>query len=115
MVRNPVLFAVEVVAVLTTILFARDLMAGGPDLLFSGQIVLWLWFTLIFANAAEALAEGPRQGPGRQLAAHPHRDDRQTPDRSRREPRHRDRAGASLRVGDVVRWRPANSSPRTAR
>ncbi|WP_342151141.1 potassium-transporting ATPase subunit KdpB [Methylorubrum sp. SB2] len=58
MVRNPVLFAVEVVAVLTTILFARDLMAGGPDLLFSGQIVLWLWFTLIFANAAEALAEG---------------------------------------------------------
>ncbi len=58
MVRNPVLFAVEVVAVLTTILFARDLVTGGPDLLFSGQIVLWLWFTLLFANAAEALAEG---------------------------------------------------------
>ena len=58
MVRNPVLFVVEVVAVLTTILFLRDLAAGGADLAFSGQIVLWLWFTLLFATFAEALAEG---------------------------------------------------------
>ncbi len=52
------MFVVEVVAVLTTVLFARDLLTGGSDLLFSGQIILWLWFTLIFANFAEALAEG---------------------------------------------------------
>jgi len=58
MIRNPVMFVVEVVAVLTTILFARDALAGGSDLLFSGQIILWLWFTLLFANFAEALAEG---------------------------------------------------------
>ncbi|MDP4025222.1 potassium-transporting ATPase subunit KdpB [Methylobacterium sp. NEAU 140] len=58
MIRNPVMFVVEVVAVLTTVLFARDLATGGSDLLFSGQIILWLWFTLIFANFAEALAEG---------------------------------------------------------
>ncbi|WP_342104265.1 potassium-transporting ATPase subunit KdpB [Methylobacterium sp. SI9] len=58
MIRNPVMFVVEVVAILTTILFARDLITGGSDLAFSGQIILWLWFTLIFANFAEALAEG---------------------------------------------------------
>ncbi len=58
MIRNPVMFVVEVVAVLTTILFVRDLVTGGTDLFFSGQIILWLWFTLLFANFAEALAEG---------------------------------------------------------
>ncbi|MCJ2015436.1 potassium-transporting ATPase subunit KdpB [Methylobacterium sp. J-076] len=58
MIRNPVMFVVEVVAGLTTILFLRDLATGGADLGFSGQIVLWLWFTLLFANFAEALAEG---------------------------------------------------------
>ncbi len=58
MIRNPVMFVVEVVAALTTVLFARDLVTGGSDLAFSGQIILWLWFTLIFANFAEALAEG---------------------------------------------------------
>ncbi|ACK81125.1 potassium-transporting ATPase subunit KdpB [Methylorubrum extorquens] len=58
MIRNPVMFVVEVVAALTTVLFVRDLVTGGGDLFFSGQIILWLWFTLIFANFAEALAEG---------------------------------------------------------
>lgn len=58
MIRNPVMFVVEVVAVLTTILFVRDLISGGSSLFFSGQIILWLWFTLLFANFAEALAEG---------------------------------------------------------
>ncbi|AWN37923.1 potassium-transporting ATPase subunit KdpB [Methylobacterium radiodurans] len=58
MIRNPVMFVVEVVAALTTVLFLRDLVTGGTDLLFSGQIILWLWFTLLFANFAEALAEG---------------------------------------------------------
>ncbi|MCJ2046082.1 potassium-transporting ATPase subunit KdpB [Methylobacterium sp. J-078] len=58
MIRNPVMFVVEVVAALTTVLFVRDLAAGADGLAFSGQIILWLWFTLIFANFAEALAEG---------------------------------------------------------
>ncbi len=58
MIRNPVMFVVEVVAALTTVLFLRDLATGGSDLFFSGQIILWLWFTLLFANFAEALAEG---------------------------------------------------------
>ena len=56
--KNPVMFVVEVVAALVTILFVRDLAIGAPNLGFSGQIILWLWFTVLFANFAEAVAEG---------------------------------------------------------
>ena len=63
LVKNPVMFCVEIVSVLTTIFFLRDLIAGsgtvvGTNALFSGQITLWLWFTVLFANFAEAVAEG---------------------------------------------------------
>src|SRR5215469_10603887 len=63
LVKNPVMFCVEIVSVLTTIFFVRDLVAGsgtvvGINALFSGQITLWLWFTVLFANFAEAVAEG---------------------------------------------------------
>src|SRR3981081_318485 len=58
MVRNPVMFTVEVVACLTTVLFIRDLVTGSGGLGFSFQINLWLWFTVLFANLAEAVAEG---------------------------------------------------------
>ncbi|NVN10997.1 potassium-transporting ATPase subunit KdpB [Nguyenibacter vanlangensis] len=56
--RNPVMFVVEIVTVLTTVLLARDLARGAPQTGFAVQINLWLWFTLLFANFAEALAEG---------------------------------------------------------
>ena len=56
--KNPVMFVVAVVTVLTTILFIRDLAGGGADLGFSFQIIMWLWFTILFANFAEAVAEG---------------------------------------------------------
>jgi K+-transporting ATPase ATPase B chain len=56
--RNPVMFVVEVGSVITTIIFIGSLFRGASDALFVGQITLWLWFTLIFANFAEALAEG---------------------------------------------------------
>src|SRR5476651_492707 len=58
MVRNPVMFTVEVVATLTTVLFIRDLVTGAGGYGFSFQINLWLWFTVLFANFAEAVAEG---------------------------------------------------------
>ena len=58
MMRNPVMFVVEVGSVLTTILLVRDFMRGVHGLGFSLQIALWLWFTVIFANFAEAMAEG---------------------------------------------------------
>ena len=58
MMKNPVMFVVEVVAALTTVIFLRDALTGRPNLLFSGQIIIWLWFTVVFANLAEAVAEG---------------------------------------------------------
>jgi K+-transporting ATPase ATPase B chain len=58
MVKNPVMFVVEVVAALTTVIFLRDLVTGGANLAFTFQIILWLWFTVVFANFAEAVAEG---------------------------------------------------------
>ena len=57
LMRNPVIFVTEIVAVVVTILFLRDVVAGNP-LLFTGQIMAWLWFTVLFANFAEAIAEG---------------------------------------------------------
>ena len=58
MIRNPVMFVVEIVATLTTIIFVRDLVTGGAHLGFTFQIILWLWITVLFANFAEAVAEG---------------------------------------------------------
>src|ERR1700728_975865 len=58
MIKNPVMFVVEVVATLTTVIFLRDLVTGGAYLSFTFQIILWLWVTVLFANFAEAVAEG---------------------------------------------------------
>src|SRR5580693_4429883 len=56
--KNPVIFVTEVVSLLVTLLFIRDLMTHNGTALFSGQIAAWLWFTVLFANFAEAVAEG---------------------------------------------------------
>lgn len=58
MMKNPVMFVVEIVAALTTVIFVRDLATGGAGLGFTFQIIVWLWFTVLFANFAEAVAEG---------------------------------------------------------
>ena len=58
LIRNPVMFVVEVVAVLVTLEFLRDFATGGADVGLTGQIAAWLWFTVLFANFAEAVAEG---------------------------------------------------------
>jgi potassium-transporting ATPase ATP-binding subunit len=58
MMRNPVMFVVEVGSVLTTLALFRDALAGRGDLLFEAQITFWLWLTVLFANFAEAMAEG---------------------------------------------------------
>jgi K+-transporting ATPase ATPase B chain len=58
MIKNPVMFVVEVVATLTTVIFIKNVITGGSDLGFAFQIILWLWFTVLFANFAEAVAEG---------------------------------------------------------
>src|SRR5947209_1999206 len=57
--KNPVMFVVEVGSLLTTLLIFRDLATGHTaDLRFTLQVTLWLWFTVLFANFAEAMAEG---------------------------------------------------------
>jgi len=86
---NPVLFVVEVGSGLTTLRLAADAFAGRPGLGFELQITFWLWLTVLFANFAEAMAEGRgkaqadtlrkartetsanRIGPGRQIETVP--------------------------------------------
>ena len=58
MVRNPVMFVVLIGSVLTTLVLARDAAVGRGDVGFTLQIAVWLWFTVLFANFAEAMAEG---------------------------------------------------------
>src|SRR5215471_13341812 len=56
--RNPVMFVVEVVSALTTVILVEDIVTGHGSVGFTAQIVFWLWFTVIFANFSEAVAEG---------------------------------------------------------
>src|ERR1700732_4919267 len=58
MMRNPVMFVVEVGSVITTVLLFKDIARHNPGFGFDLQITLWLWFTVLFANFAEAMAEG---------------------------------------------------------
>ncbi len=58
MIKNPVMFVVEIVAALTTVVFIREVLMGGENLAFTAQIIGWLWITVLFANFSEAVAEG---------------------------------------------------------
>jgi K+-transporting ATPase ATPase B chain len=58
LMTNPVMFVLEIVTALTTVILIRDLFTGGEHIGFEFQIILWLWFTVLFANFAEAVAEG---------------------------------------------------------
>src|SRR6185369_9011148 len=58
MMGNPVMFVVEVGSVLATLQLIRSVISGSANLSFELQITLWLWFTVLFANFAEAMAEG---------------------------------------------------------
>src|SRR5438132_572268 len=60
--RNPVMFVVEVGSVLTTLIWLRDVLSPAPGAAptwFTLSVSIWLWFTVVFANFAEAVAEGP--------------------------------------------------------
>jgi K+-transporting ATPase ATPase B chain len=56
--RNPVMFIVEIGSVIATAVFLQELFSWSGNPLFTGQVAFWLWFTVIFANFAEAMAEG---------------------------------------------------------
>jgi K+-transporting ATPase ATPase B chain len=101
LMKNPVMFVLEVVTALTTVILIRDIVTGGANLGFEFQIVVWLWFTVLFANFAEAVAEG--RGKAQADALRRTRTETQAKlligaDRRnfRRVP------GTSLKVGDVV-------------
>ena len=57
LLKNPVMFVVEAGAAMTTIFLISDLFTGGASIGFQVQIAIWLWFTVLFANFAEAMAE----------------------------------------------------------
>src|SRR5262245_6039686 len=59
MAKNPVMFVVEVGSLLVSVLFVYNIARGAPvDIKLNVQLILWLWFTVLFANFAEAMAEG---------------------------------------------------------
>ena len=100
MMKNPVMFVVEVVAALTTVIFLRDLATGGEHLSFTFQIIVWLWFTVVFANFAEAVAEG--RGKAQAETLRKTRTDSQAKLLSGSNGTYRLVPGTSLKVGDIV-------------
>jgi len=101
LMKNPVMFVLEVVTALTTVILIRDLVTGGEQIGFEFQIVLWLWFTVLFANFAEAVAEGR----GKAQAAALRRQRTETQAKLLTGPGgngHKLIPSTSLRVGDVV-------------
>ncbi|MGW6778175.1 potassium-transporting ATPase subunit KdpB [Brucella pseudogrignonensis] len=99
--RNPVMFVVAVVSMLTTVLLLKDVATSGTDIGFSFQIVLWLWFTVLFANFAEAVAEGRGKAQAESLR----RTRTETQAKLLRDIGQKDFTtvpGTSLKVGDVV-------------
>lgn len=110
LVRNPVMFIVAVVSLLTTVLLVRDIALGSDDIGFSAQIVLWLWFTVLFANFAEAVAEG--RGKAQAQSLRRTRSDTQA--RLLKDGSSDDYSlvpGNSLKVGDVVLVGPGDIIP----
>jgi K+-transporting ATPase ATPase B chain len=100
MLKNPVMFVVEIVAALTTVIFLRDLVTGGEHLGFTFQIILWLWFTVLFANLAEAVAEG--RGKAQAETLRKTRTESQAKLLTGSDRTYRLVSGTSLKVGDLV-------------
>jgi potassium-transporting ATPase ATP-binding subunit len=108
MMKNPVMFVVEVGAALTTVLVLRDWRAAAPNLGFTFQITLWLWFTVLFANFAEAMAEGRGKAQADTL--------RKTKTETvahclRNGAKKEDMAASQLRQGDMVVCEPGDIIP----
>ena len=100
MARNPVMFVVEAGSVLTTLRLIQDAARGGRGLGFEFQITFWLWLTVLFANFAEAMAEGRGKAQADTLrrAKTETVANRERPDRT-----YEVVPAPSLRKGDIVR------------
>ncbi|MGC1686449.1 MAG: potassium-transporting ATPase subunit B, partial [Candidatus Acidiferrales bacterium] len=97
--KNPVMFVVEVGAVLTTIEWAYDVMHHMSGTGFGLQITLWLWFTVLFANCAEATAEGRGKAQAETLRK---AKAETTAHRLKKDGCTEDVPSSALRAGDVV-------------
>ena len=100
MARNPVMFVVELGSVLVTVLFIKNFAdSSGQENVFAGLVAAWLWFTVLFANLAEAVAEGRGKAQADEL-----RKTRATTVAHRRLPTGalEDVASVELRLGDEV-------------
>ncbi len=110
LMKNPVMFVLEVVTVLTTVILIRDIATGAENLAFELQIVLWLWFTVLFANFAEAIAEGRGKAQAESLR----RQRTQTQAKLVTGPGRSSIGlvpGTDLKVGDVVLVEPGDTIP----
>jgi len=98
LLKNPVIFVVEIGAALTSIFLVRDIAVGAAGIGFTLQISLWLWFTVLFANFAEAMAEarGKAQADSLRKTKTDSLARRVIGDRSEQVP------ASKLRAGDVV-------------
>jgi len=111
MVRNPVMFVVLVGSVLTTLVLIRDVVGGVGDTAFTLQLALWLWFTVVFANFAEAMAEGRGKAQAETLR----RSRTETTAKRLRNAQERTKfesvPGGGLRKGDLVLCTPGDMIP----
>ncbi|MDA8217674.1 MAG: potassium-transporting ATPase subunit KdpB [Dehalococcoidales bacterium] len=96
--RNPVMFVVEIGAVITSILLITHAATGVPDLGFTLQITIWLWITVIFANFAESMAEARGKAQAETLRA----TKKETPARRIVDGREETISSSALRKGDIV-------------
>src|SRR4051812_14793389 len=108
LVKNPVMFVVEVAAALTTVFLIRDVLAGHAGIGFGAQIALWLWFTVLFANFAEGMAEA--RGKAQADALRKTKTD-STGKRLRANGDIEEVAASRLRAGDVVLCEPGDIIP----
>jgi potassium-transporting ATPase ATP-binding subunit len=99
MMKNPVMFVVEIGSVITSIYLLRDILTHHGALRFDLQITLWLWFTVLFANFAEAMAEGRGKA---QADALRRAKSETTAVRLRADGKTEEVASSDLRAGDVV-------------
>src|SRR5271170_1375292 len=102
LMKNPVMFVLEIVTALTTVILIRDLITGGGHILFELQIILWLWFTVLFANFAEAVAEGRGKAQADTLRRQRTETQAKLLTGTGNSPSYRLVPSTSLKVGDVV-------------
>ena len=111
LMKNPVMFVLEIVTALTTVILIHDVFAGGQPIGFEIQIIIWLWFTLLFANFAEAVAEGRGKAQADTLRRQRTETQAKLMPRAGDQQNYRLVPSTDLKVGDVVLVEPGDMIP----